>query len=162
MRSVRLENLNKVFEGQIEAVCNVNLEVKAGETMVLAGPSGVGKTTITTLLGYYLAHKGNKVLMFDIDPQCSLSLAIGFEPEAVTKTDFTIYHLVTPNKWHNIKAVKFRQYVDSIPDIYAPNKLKKIAYKLGANAIIGAQNTIVNQGKTNVYYGTAVIVEDED
>ena len=44
----------------------------------------------------------------------------------------------------------------------APNKLKKSAYKLGANAVIGAQNTIVNQGKTNVYYGTAVIVEDKE
>lgn len=30
---------------------------------------GVGKTTITTLLGYYLAHQGNRVLMIDIDPQ---------------------------------------------------------------------------------------------
>lgn len=85
---------------------------------------GVGKTTVTTLLGYFLAHKGKKVLLFDIDPQCSLSLAVGFEPEAVTRTDFTIYHLVTPNKWHNIQKVKFHQYIDDVPDIYAPNTLK--------------------------------------
>ncbi|MBP7555509.1 MAG: AAA family ATPase [Chitinophagaceae bacterium] len=87
---------------------------------------GVGKTTVTTLLGYFLAHKGNKVLLFDIDPQCSLSLAVGFEPEAVAKTDYTIYHLVTPNKWHNINKVKFLQYIDSAPDIYAPKSLNII------------------------------------
>ena len=87
---------------------------------------GVGKTTITTLLGYYLANKGNKVLIFDIDPQCSLSLAVGFEPEKVDKTDYTIYHLVTPNKWHNIKKVKFKEYVDDVPDRYAPKTLKII------------------------------------
>ena len=87
---------------------------------------GVGKTTITTLLGYYLAHKGNRVLMFDIDPQCSLSLSVGFEPEKVSKTDYTIYHLVTPNKWHKIKKVKFDEYVDDIPDRYAPKSLKII------------------------------------
>jgi len=44
----------------------------------------------------------------------------------------------------------------------APNKLKKIAYKLGANAIISVNNTIVNQGKTNVYFGTAVVIEDKE
>lgn len=87
---------------------------------------GVGKTTITTLLSYYLANKGNKVLVFDIDPQCSLSLAVGFEPEKVDTTTYTIYHLVTPNKWHNIKKVKFRDYVDNIPDKYAPKSLKII------------------------------------
>lgn len=87
---------------------------------------GVGKTTVTTLLGYYLAYKGKRVLLFDIDPQCSLSLAVGFEPEEVSKTDFTIYHLVTPNKWHNIKKVKFQQYVSNVPDKFAPNSLKII------------------------------------
>jgi cellulose biosynthesis protein BcsQ len=87
---------------------------------------GVGKTTITTLLGYYLANKGNRVLLFDIDPQCSLSLAVGFEPAKVDKTDFTIYHLVTPNKWHNIKKVKFQEYIDDVPDKFAPKTLKII------------------------------------
>lgn len=87
---------------------------------------GVGKTTITTLLGYYLANKGNRVLLFDIDPQCSLSLAVGFDPAKVDKTDYTIYHLVTPNKWHNIKKVKFKEYIDDVPDKYAPKTLKII------------------------------------
>jgi cellulose biosynthesis protein BcsQ len=87
---------------------------------------GVGKTTITTLLGYYLANKGYKVLLFDIDPQCSLSLAVGFEPEKVDKTTYTIYHLVTPNKWHDIKKVKFQEYIDDVPDKYAPKTLKVI------------------------------------
>jgi len=42
----------------------------------------------------------------------------------------------------------------------APDKLKKIAYKLGANAITSARFTY--RGNDNVYDGTAVIVEDED
>ena len=46
MSKVRLDKVNKVFDGQIQAVCDVDLEVKAGETMVLAGTSGAGKSTI--------------------------------------------------------------------------------------------------------------------
>jgi cellulose biosynthesis protein BcsQ len=87
---------------------------------------GVGKTTVTTLLGYFLAYKGYKVLMFDIDPQCSLSLAVGFDPAKVEKTDFTIYNLVTPKNWSTIPKIKFLQYVDNVPDIHAPETLKII------------------------------------
>lgn len=42
----------------------------------------------------------------------------------------------------------------------APNKLKKIAYKLGANAITSVRYTY--RSTDNVYGGMAVIVEDED
>ena len=67
---------------------------------------GVGKTTIVCLLGYYLAEMtGKKVLLFDIDPQCSLSLAVGFDPEEVSKTELTIYNLVKPSKWTKIKRL---------------------------------------------------------
>src|SRR5438552_12607758 len=64
---------------------------------------GVGKTTITALLGLYLAETGKKVLLFDIDAQCSLSLALGFDPEKVSKTAETVYALVEPNAWTRLK-----------------------------------------------------------
>lgn len=65
---------------------------------------GVGKTTLVCLLGYYLAEiTKKKVLLFDIDPQCSLSLAAGFDPDEVSKTEFTIYNLVKPSKWTKLK-----------------------------------------------------------
>lgn len=116
---------------------------------------GVGKTTVTTLLGYYLANKGNRVLLFDIDPQCSLSLAVGFEPEAVAKTDFTIYHLVTPNKWHNIHKVKFQQYVDNVPDVYAPKSLKIIkgAFNVDELDIEITRAVVENEGTDDMLFG---------
>ncbi len=50
MSKVCLEKINKVFDGRIQAVCDVDLEVKEGETMVLLGPSGAGKSTILRLI----------------------------------------------------------------------------------------------------------------
>ena len=85
---------------------------------------GVGKTTVACLLGYYLAETTKKrVLLIDIDPQCSLSLALGFDLEVVNKTELTIYNLVKPSKWTKIKKTDFSSYVDSAPDRFAPKGL---------------------------------------
>lgn len=105
---------------------NLQVNKHPGSICIANYKGGVGKTTVTTLLGYYLANKGKNVLLLDIDPQCSLSLAAGVDPSKVDKTDFTIYHLVTPNKWGKISKVRFEQYIDDVPDIHAPPRLKMI------------------------------------
>ena len=47
---------------------------------------GVGKTTSTLNLGVALTELGMKVLMIDLDPQASLTISIGLEPENLKKT----------------------------------------------------------------------------
>lgn len=113
-------------ESTEKKLMTMSIDKHPGAICIANYKGGVGKTTITTLLGYYLANLNKKVLLIDIDPQCSLSLAVGFDPEKVNKTDFTIYHLVTPNKWTKISKVKFRDYIDDVPDRFAPPSLKII------------------------------------
>ena len=45
MAQVRLENVCKIYPGNIRAVDNVNLDIKDKEFLVLVGPSGCGKST---------------------------------------------------------------------------------------------------------------------
>lgn len=87
---------------------------------------GVGKTTMTTLIGYYLAKKNKKVLLIDIDPQCSLTLAVGYDLNKLERPDFTIHNLVLPTKWTAIRKINISEYVYKIPDVYAPPSLKII------------------------------------
>jgi chromosome partitioning protein len=47
---------------------------------------GVGKTTSTLNLAVALTELGMKVLMIDLDPQASLTISIGLEPENLEKT----------------------------------------------------------------------------
>ena len=45
MASISLSNLNKIYDNNVQAVFDFNLDVKDGELIVLVGPSGCGKST---------------------------------------------------------------------------------------------------------------------
>ncbi|MFT8512593.1 MAG: ParA family protein [Liquorilactobacillus satsumensis] len=100
---------------------------------------GVGKTTSTLHIGLQLAKEHNKVLMIDLDPQCSLSdICIKADsnfaddldnvPDMVTLN--YVYDLETNNiensynlnlKFNNTQPLNFRDNLDYIPT--------KITYK---------------------------------
>jgi chromosome partitioning protein len=56
---------------------------------------GVGKTTSTLNLGAALAERGRKVLLVDLDPQGSLTLALGIDPDPLKDTIYSALTAIT-------------------------------------------------------------------
>jgi energy-coupling factor transporter ATP-binding protein EcfA2 len=50
------------------------------QLVVVTGKGGVGKTTLTAVLGRLLADHGKRVLLLEVDPRESLHQALGTEP----------------------------------------------------------------------------------
>ena len=50
MATVRFENVNKIYDNNVQAVFDFNLEVSDKEFIVLVGPSGCGKSTTLRML----------------------------------------------------------------------------------------------------------------
>lgn len=123
-----MTKINLYLQDQIEQKLKPIYQEKHPKSVCIVNyKGGVGKTTLSCLLGYYLASKSaKKILLIDIDPQCSLSLSLGFDPVSVTKTDQTIFDLVKPSKWTKISQTPFSEYVFPVKMRSAPQNLRVI------------------------------------
>ena len=59
--AIRCCGLRKTYDGKVEAVCGLDLEILAGECFGLLGPNGAGKTTTIEILEGLLAATSGKV-----------------------------------------------------------------------------------------------------
>jgi osmoprotectant transport system ATP-binding protein len=65
---IRLEGLSKRFPGQsLAAVDSLDLEIPAGEIVVLVGPSGCGKTTTMRMINRLIEPSSGKIIIGEQD-----------------------------------------------------------------------------------------------
>lgn len=63
MAHLRLKNVDKIYDNNVQAVFDFNIDIKDGEFIVLVGPSGCGKsTTLRMIAGLEDITKGNLIL----------------------------------------------------------------------------------------------------
>ncbi len=63
MAELKLQHLDKVYDGNVQAVYDFNLDVADGELIVLVGPSGCGKsTTLRMVAGLEDITKGHLII----------------------------------------------------------------------------------------------------
>jgi osmoprotectant transport system ATP-binding protein len=82
MTVIRLENVSKQFAGGSNAVLDLTLEIRDGETCVLIGPSGCGKTTTLRMINRLIDPDSGRILVDgvdtrDVDP-AALRLKMGY------------------------------------------------------------------------------------
>lgn len=78
---------------------------------------GTGKTTTTLNLGAALKETGNRVLLVDMDPQASLTLALGLDPDELETTIYTaLKHVVEIGEMDSEEVIASTQEgLDLIP-----------------------------------------------
>ncbi len=90
-----VKKLNKVYSGKknksINALNNLNLEVKEGEIFGLLGPNGAGKSTFINILGGTVIKTSGEVNVWgfdlDKDPR-QVRASVGIVPQEVNLDPF--------------------------------------------------------------------------
>lgn len=77
--------------GDVLALDELNLDIRAGEVLAMLGPNGAGKTTALSLLMGLLRPSSGEVRLFDLDPASSIArlqlgvmLQAGDPPDTLT------------------------------------------------------------------------------
>ena len=50
MASIKIQNINKIYDNNVQAVYDFNMDINDGEFIVLVGPSGCGKSTTLRMI----------------------------------------------------------------------------------------------------------------
>lgn len=82
--ALRIENLRKTYEGGVEALKGVSLEVREGDFFALLGPNGAGKSTAIGIITSLVRKTSGKVQVFDADIDTQFAKAkqyIGLVPQ---------------------------------------------------------------------------------
>lgn len=64
---IRFENVSFGYEPQRKVLNQINLSIKAGETVAFVGPSGAGKTTLCSLIPRFYEVDEGRILIDGID-----------------------------------------------------------------------------------------------
>lgn len=65
--SVELNDVHFSYDGENEVICGTSMNIGAGQTVALVGPSGGGKTTIAGLIARFFDVKGGKITIGGVD-----------------------------------------------------------------------------------------------
>ena len=127
-----VKKLNKVYSGKknksINALNNLNLEVKQGEIFGLLGPNGAGKSTFINILGGTVIKTSGEVNVwgFDLDKNPrQIRASIGIVPQEVNLDPF-----FSPRKLLELQAGLYGIKKDRITD----NVLKLVSLDKNANS----------------------------
>ncbi|MEL7430671.1 MAG: ATP-binding cassette domain-containing protein, partial [Pseudomonadota bacterium] len=67
MTGLSIDDVSMTFElpggGKVEALKNINLDIKEGELLSVLGPSGCGKTTLLNIVAGFLAPTGGTIAL---------------------------------------------------------------------------------------------------
>lgn len=92
--NIKFQNVSFGYEGKDNVLENINLTIRAGETVALVGPSGAGKTTICSLLPRFYDIKEGSLLIDGIETRkmslASLRAQIGIVQQDVFLFDGSI------------------------------------------------------------------------
>ena len=112
---------------------------------------GTGKTTTALILSYLLSRKGYDVLAVDLDPQASLTLALGYDPDEVEKSVTDVFseyvafydkRLKREKPELTIEDVKERvNFMDAEFD-FVPSNPRLEAYNLQLGVMVGGERLL--------------------
>jgi len=125
----------------VEAVKNMDLEIKPGELITLLGPSGCGKTTTLRMIAGLETITGGEIYIGDVLvndlPPAKRNVGVGFE-------SYALYPplSIRENLAYGLKARKMTQVMEQVDEIAARLDMKELLDERPANLSSGQKQRV--------------------
>lgn len=131
---LKLEGISKSYtKGEIKAVDNISLEIKAGEIFGFLGPNGAGKTTTIKMIVGLLKPDSGKITVGTID-------AWGNPLEAKSMISYVPDN---PEIYDKLKGIEYLNFIADMYGISESDREKKMNYFLEIFSIKDAIGDII-------------------
>src|SRR6266511_4443140 len=139
MASVTLRRVSKVFDGGIQALHQLDLDVRDGELLVLLGPSGSSKTTVLRCIaGLEEPTSGDVVIgerVVTHDPPAARDVAMVFQTPALYP------HLTVREN------IAFPLEIRGVSDAHVTRRVLEAASRLGLDAALDRVPAQLSEGE---------------
>lgn len=160
MARVRLENVTKIFDGNITAVDNVTLDIADREFMVIVGPSGCGKTTMLRLIaGLEAPTSGNITIGQSIvneTPPRNRDVAMVFQNYALYPHMTVFQNMAFSLKLHGYAKAHMKKRVEEVAALLG---IGELLYRK-PRALSGGERQRVALGKAIVRNPKAFLFDE--
>jgi multiple sugar transport system ATP-binding protein len=152
MSGIRLENVTKVFDGDVRAVDGVDLEIADREFVVLVGPSGCGKTTLLRMIaGLEMATEGSVW----IGEQDVTKLEPQFRDIAMVFQNYALYPHMSARQ-----NLGFGLRLRRVPKPEIAQRVDSVAKMLGLDELLDRKPSALSGGqRQRVAIGRAMVRE---
>jgi multiple sugar transport system ATP-binding protein len=150
--AILLDNVSKVFSGDVVAVDHVSLEIESGEFLVLVGPSGCGKSTLLRMIAGLEDVTDGTVAIEDRDvtdlPPRARDVAMVFQTYALYP-----HMSVRENLGYGLKVRK-------TPKREIAERVERVAEMLGLERLLDRRPAALSGGqRQRVAMGRAIVRE---
>lgn len=160
MPKLSIKHMNKIYDHNIQAVYDFNLDVNEGEFIVLVGPSGCGKTTVLRMIaGLESVDEGelyiNGRLMNNVQPK-NRNVSMVFQSYALYPY-MSVYDNITFGlKYNKLSKEKITKKVSEIARLL---DIENILYRQ-AGLLSGGQQQRVSIGRAMIRNADILLMDE--
>ena len=143
--AIRVENVSFAYDGDLDVLHDVSIDVAPGETIAIVGPSGGGKTTLCQLIPRFYDVSGGNIAIDGLDirdvTQKSIHENIGIVQQDVFLFADTIFE--------NIRYGKPNATMDEVVEAAKKAEIYEdiLAMPDGFNTYVGERGTLLSGGQ---------------
>ena len=156
---LKIRDLRKTY-GAVEAISNVNLDVKEGEFLTLLGPSGSGKTTLLMMVaGLTLPDSGEVWIEGQLStyaPSSKRDIGIVFQNYALFPHITVFENIAFPLRMRHVEESTITKEVNKVLELV---QLPEVSQRL-PNELSGGQQQRIALARCMVYEPSIILMDE--